>query len=91
MDSPTPKEEMEDRCIYYVEIEVMYSRGTKKKTWSKRTIHIVTRYITTKEIMKDRLSMKRVEAAVYDSKSKNKDARVTKVISYKCVGQSLVP
>lgn len=82
---------MEDRCIYYAEVEVMYSRGTKKKEWSKRKVHIVTRYVTPREIMKDRLTMRRVEAAVYDSKSKNKDARVIEVISYKCVGQSLVP
>lgn len=90
MDSQAPKEKVEDRCIYFVEVEVMYSTGTKKKSWHKRVVSVVSRFITPREIMNNSLTKRRIEEAVYDKKAKNKDVRVIKVHNYKCVGHTLI-
>lgn len=80
---------MEDRLppIYFCNITVVYKKGKKKLSSHTRKIDIVSRYNKPRDIHSDKLTMNRIEDALYGSAYKGqKHILVRSVNSYKVVG-----
>lgn len=89
MDSKALEEEVEDRLppIYFCNISVVYKKGKKKLSSHNRNIDIVSRYNTPRDIQKDKITMRRIEDALYGLAYKGqKHILVRSVNSYKVVG-----
>lgn len=75
--------------IYYLEILISYKKG---KSYIKIDTWAVSKYNTPQSIMKnDKKTMNRLYDEFYGSKYKSaKQLVITKVLSFKKVGQSIV-
>mgnify|MGYP003108811914 CR=1 FL=1 len=77
------------RSIYYLEIIISYKKG---KSYIKKESWAVSKYNSAQDIMRnDSKTMYRLNNEVYGNKYKSqKQLVITKVLSYKKVGKSIV-
>lgn len=73
--------------IYYCNVTVAYKKGKKRLSTHERNIDIVSRYNTPTSILKDELTMNRIEDQLYSSAYKGqKHIIIRSVNSCKTVG-----